>query len=215
MEVFEASSFSGAVPLFPLPNVVLFPRMVLPLHIFEPRYRAMTATALEGERLVAMALLRPGWEKDYYGNPPVYEVAGMGKIIQETRLPDGRYNITLYGLVRVRVLQVLSDQPYRTARVRILEETEPLPEVDDKKRSELAALIQKLGGELNLGAGQFGAGLPLGCVCDHLASALEFAPALKQELLEEPNALARCDRLMDLLRQWGRPKRPLPGPSMN
>ena len=63
----ELKDFSGLAPIFPLPNVVLFPNALLPLHIFEPRYRQMTADALEGERLIAMALLRPGWESS---SPP-------------------------------------------------------------------------------------------------------------------------------------------------
>src|SRR5687768_2370471 len=69
-----------AVPLFPLPNVVLFPRAVLPLHIFEERYKTMAADALAGDRLVAMALLRPGWEKSYYGRPAIEPVVCVGTI---------------------------------------------------------------------------------------------------------------------------------------
>ncbi|HXX93988.1 MAG TPA: LON peptidase substrate-binding domain-containing protein, partial [Planctomycetota bacterium] len=82
---FDREGFSGRLPLFPLPNVVLFPHAFLPLHIFEPRYRSMTRGALEGERLIGMALLKPGWEGDYYGNPDVHEVIGVGKIIEEER----------------------------------------------------------------------------------------------------------------------------------
>src|SRR5947209_4114241 len=86
-----------AVPLFPLPNVVLFPRAVLPLHIFEERYRAMMADALAGDRQVAMALLKPGWEKNYYARPAIEPVVCLGRILSHERLPDGCYNFLLQG----------------------------------------------------------------------------------------------------------------------
>jgi Lon protease-like protein len=78
------------LPIFPLPNVVFFPHTLLPLHIFEPRYRKMLADCLAGERRLAVVLLRPGWEADYYGRPAVHSVAGAGEIIQSEMLPNGR-----------------------------------------------------------------------------------------------------------------------------
>src|SRR6185436_8178490 len=109
----------SSVPLFPLPNVVLFPRAVLPLHIFEERYKTMTADALAGERLVAMALLRPGWEKDYYHRPEIEPVVCVGTILSHERLPDGKYNFLLQGHTRARVLgeHRAGDTPYRLARL--------------------------------------------------------------------------------------------------
>src|SRR5688572_10166724 len=97
----------SAVPLFPLPSVVLFPRAVLPLHIFEDRYRAMTADALDGDGLIAMALLKPGWEKSYYGKPAIEPVVCVGKIVSHEKLPDGKYNFLLEGQVRARVIREL------------------------------------------------------------------------------------------------------------
>src|SRR5436189_3401156 len=85
----------AAVPLFPLPNVVLFPRAVLPLHIFEERYKVMTADALAGRRRVAMALLKPGWEKNYYGRPAIDPVVCVGEILTHEQFPDGKYNFLL------------------------------------------------------------------------------------------------------------------------
>src|SRR6266478_35888 len=89
-----------AVPLFPLPNVVLFPRAVLPLHIFEERYKVMTADALSGDRLIAMALLRPGWEKNYYGKAAIEPVVCLGQILTHEQLDDGKYNFLLQGICR-------------------------------------------------------------------------------------------------------------------
>ena len=75
------SGFCGKVRLFPLPNLVLFPEVMQPLHIFEPRYRQMTADALAGDRLIALGLLRPGWEADYDGKPAIYPVACLGRVV--------------------------------------------------------------------------------------------------------------------------------------
>src|SRR5881296_1532002 len=95
---------SDLLPLFPLPNVVLFPNVFLPLHIFEPRYREMVADALAGERVIGMVLLKPGWEHTYHESPPVYPIGCSGVISHDERLPDGRYDIVLHGLDRFRVL---------------------------------------------------------------------------------------------------------------
>src|SRR5262245_27423029 len=92
-------------PLFPLPNVELFPAAFLPLHLFEPRYRHMAADAHAGERLIGMVLLRPGWETDYAGLPAVYPIGCAGFITHAERLGDGRYNIVLRGMDKFRILE--------------------------------------------------------------------------------------------------------------
>ena len=99
----ESSVGEMAVSLFPLPNVVLFPRAVLPLHVFEPRYRRMTADALVAQKRLAMALLKPGWERDYYGSPEIEPVVCVGRIVNSELLPDGRYNLLLQGEMRACV----------------------------------------------------------------------------------------------------------------
>jgi Lon protease-like protein len=107
------------IPIFPLPDVVLFPHTLLPLHIFEPRYRQMVRDCLAGDKRLAMALLKPGWEKDYYGRPPIYPVAGAGEIIQHEELADGRFNILLRGTMRIAITaEMPSDKSYRLARAR-------------------------------------------------------------------------------------------------
>src|SRR4029079_6084798 len=93
------------IPVFPLPNVVLFPHVCLPLHIFEPRYREMVSDALEGDRMIGMVLLRPGWEADYDGRPAIHAVGCEGLITHAERTADGRYNLVLRGLEKFRVQQ--------------------------------------------------------------------------------------------------------------
>src|SRR6185436_7933579 len=99
---FDANTFSGTARLFPLPNLVLYPHVMQPLHIYEGRYREMLEDSLAGDRLIAMALLEPGWEPDYESRPPVAPFACLGKVVTHHRLPDGRYNLLLMGVARVR-----------------------------------------------------------------------------------------------------------------
>src|SRR5688500_8300962 len=127
------------IPFFPLPNVVLFPHVFLPLHIFEPRYREMVADALGGDRLIGMVLLRPGWEADYDGRPPVYPIGCAGVITHQDRMPDGRYNIVLRGLEKFRITGEDASEAYRVARVESLHEP-----FADTERAEISAARQRL-----------------------------------------------------------------------
>src|SRR5437773_7768040 len=135
---------SDLLPLFPLPNVVLFPNVFLPLHIFEPRYREMVADAIASDRMIGMVLLRPGWENDYEGCPPVYPIGCSGVITHFDRLPDGRHNIVLRGLERFRILQEDRSRNYRRAAVEMLRE-EPAAFEDhpaiSRYRSRLESLL--------------------------------------------------------------------------
>ncbi|HEV3486277.1 MAG TPA: LON peptidase substrate-binding domain-containing protein [Vicinamibacterales bacterium] len=105
------------LPLFPLPNIVFFPHTRLPLHVFEPRYRQMVQDVLESDQRFGIVLLRPGWEAEYFGAPPVFDCGTLGTIEQAVPLEDGRYNIVVRGDVRFRILDEVSRVPYRTARV--------------------------------------------------------------------------------------------------
>src|SRR5436190_22366215 len=106
-------SMSELLPLFPLPTVVLFPNVFLPLHVFEPRYREMVADAISGDRVIGMVLLRPGWERDYEGRPPVYPIGCSGVITHSEKLADGRYNIILRGVERFRIVEEDQSRSYR------------------------------------------------------------------------------------------------------
>src|ERR1700722_8774241 len=95
-------------PLFPLPNVVLLPRAVLPLHIFEERYKAMIADALAGGRRIAMCLLKPGWEKNYHAKPAIEQAVCVGRILSAEKLPDEKYNFLLQGEIRGKIVREIS-----------------------------------------------------------------------------------------------------------
>src|SRR4029453_7680480 len=105
------------LPIFPLPNAVLFPNVFLPLHIFEPRYREMVGDSLQGDRIIGMVLLRPGFETDYEGRPPVYPIGCAGVITHAERLADGRFNIVLRGMEKFRIAGEEADRLYRMATV--------------------------------------------------------------------------------------------------
>jgi Lon protease-like protein len=204
---FDPAEFSGTVPVFPLPNVVLFPGNAIPLHIFEPRYREMTRQALAGERLIAMGLLRDGWEGLPEDQVPFHPVLGLGKIIEDVRLDDGRFNLLLFGVARVRVLEILAnDDPFRTARVEILREHAAQGAVLERRRKVLMAFYEQMIRDLS--KGQMTPppqDLPLGLLCDLVTSLLGLPPAVKQEMLGEPDVSVRSERLLDMLKSMNDP----------
>ncbi|MEK7330415.1 MAG: LON peptidase substrate-binding domain-containing protein, partial [Candidatus Eisenbacteria bacterium] len=129
------------VPVFPLPGVVLFPGAQLPLHVFELRYRTMVREALSGERVIALALLRPGWERDYQGSPEFHPLGCLARIDEVAWLPNDCYNLRLLGLARVRLGRLVREFPYRAARTQVLPQ-EPLSEDDPLVQLERHALIE-------------------------------------------------------------------------
>jgi len=193
---------ASLIPVFPLPNVVLFPKLQLPLHIFEPRYREMVRDAIGHEGLIGMALLRGDWEKDYYGNPDIYSVGCLGKIVGVTPLPDGRYNILLHGLTEYDIReQILDATPYRQARVVLRDEdmaTNPLASLQ-KEILELAretiqqdsSPLLKILGDLSLDGATW---LNLCCF------SFDISPVEKQSLLEAKSLEERARHLIDVLR---------------
>jgi len=110
-----------ALPIFPLPQTVLFPGALLPLHVFEPRYRAMVRDCISGHKAVAVALIREGAERDHHGHPAIEPIAGLGVIIDHVSLSDGRYNILLNGRARVELQELPFIPPYRRARATLVE----------------------------------------------------------------------------------------------
>ena len=107
------------IAIFPLPNTVFFPQTYLPLHIFEPRYRQMVNVAAMGSQCIGVTLLQEGWESDYYGNPPIFSMGCVGRIVSVQPLVDGRSNILLQGLERFEIQTEHFDRPYREANIKL------------------------------------------------------------------------------------------------
>lgn len=202
-EVFEIPS---EVPLFPLPGIVLFPHTLMPLHIFEPRYRAMTADALAGPHIIAMALLRPGWEELYYTpRARVHPTIGLGRIVQSEQLADGNYNILLRGLGRANIVKEVATQPYRMAQIELMETfCSAAPPRETKLRKRIFAAIRDNPGidpglrthwlrlrKLDLGLDQ---------LSDLLAAGMPAEAELRQCLLAEPDGLTRAEIILGQIR---------------
>jgi Lon protease-like protein len=188
------------IPLFPLPETTLFPRVSRPLLIFEPRYREMIADALKGDRIVGMVRLRPGFEKDYEGRPPIFAVGCAGRIEESEQLPDGRYVILLRGLTAFRVLSEDQRKPYRLARV------EAVPDgIEEQDRPALSSLRHRLT-SLLVRVLPFGVDPPDVSLDDDefvnvVAQNLPMSEDDRQALLERSSVLARARALADRLDQ--------------
>ena len=204
--------FSGTARLFPLPSLVLFPSVIQPLHIFEPRYRQMMADALVGDRLLALVLLRPGWEEDYHLRPAVHPVACLGRITSEQELPDGRYNLLLSGLSRIRIVEELpADRLYRVARAELLCDRNPSAAAESELRQELSRRAPAwfgAHGALDQVRQLLQGELPLAALCDIFSFILPLEIEFKQALLEELDVAVRVRRL--LARMDGQPPLVLP-----
>lgn len=198
----------SAVPLFPLPGVVLFPHAILPLHIFEQRYREMTADAIAGDKLVAMALLKDGWEKDYYSRPAIEPVVCVGRIVSHEQLSDGKYNFLLEGIRRARIVEESKHHSYRTARLLAMEE---LPASDAElqpTRERLDRLFARPPFSLTGPGRQFRKLVKTPLRTNDLIDLASFTfldcPKLKQSLLAEVDVGLRAKRAASALEEQAR-----------
>jgi len=183
------------IPLFPLPQVVLFPRVTRPLLIFEARYRDMVADALKGDGIIGAILLRPGFEREYDGRPPVYDIGCAGEIVEYEQLPDGRYAILLRGVTAFRIVRERPGKTYRLARV------EPVPaQLPAADAGPLKAARERLGRAI-YAAGQDtpDESLEDADFVDVAAQTLRMPEETRQALLEQPRVLARATALLDYL----------------
>jgi Lon protease-like protein len=204
---FDTATFSGQARLFPLPNLVLYPHVMQPLHIFEERYREMLEDALASDRLIAMALLEPGYEQDYDSRPPIAEYACLGKVVAQRRLADGRYNLLLLGVARARITREMAPlRSFRQAKVELIEDV-----YDFATEKEAQRLQQKL-------VTQFRENLPCGCqvpeqleellsrdislglLTDLAAYALPLDIDLKRQLLAENHVSVRARILLQQIK---------------
>jgi uncharacterized protein len=200
--------FCGRVRLFPLPNLVLFPHVVQPLHIFEPRYCEMLMDSLSSDHMIAMALLLDGWEEQYQKRPPIATTVCIGRVISHTPTGDGRHNILLVGVKRGRIIRELDhDKLFRAAEVEVLDDLYPCDQ--QQQRTHLTERLQELFMNFvpeGLAAQEsfkqlVGSQLPLGILTDTISFALKLPLPVKQQLLAENNVDIRCRILIRCLEQ--------------
>jgi Lon protease-like protein len=197
--------------IFPLPNVTLFPGAALALHVFEPRYRELVREVLAARKIMAVARLKPGFEQDYEGRPPLFDVCGVGAVESQSERADGRFDITLRGLSRVRIVEELPPlRAFRQVRGVLLRETPVEPALIAAWQLKLSALWLQLAPHLpepvrDLKALTRGAD-DASAFSDRLAAALVADPEASQELLAEPDPgerlrllTARVQELVDAL----------------
>jgi Lon protease-like protein len=206
-----------------LPNLVLFPHVMQPLHVFEPRYRELVEDALADDRLIAMALLKPGWEPDYEGRPALFDTACLGRIIQHHRLPDGRYNLLLVGLRRLRLTRELpAARSFREARAEVMADESPPSSGRRRARlkHKLIDAFRRLVPNVAQAHEQFeqllAEEISLATLTDVVSFALGVEHSVKIELLAETNVDRRARRLIELLAEAkpavGQPGREFPPP---
>lgn len=191
------------LPIFPLPDVTFFPHTLLPLHVFEARYRAMVMDALARDRRLCVVKLRPGYEAAYAGKPAVHPVAGAGEIVSWERLATGRYNILVKGEWRVRLeREIPSDTLYRLVVARRLEDVPTATDVAaslDRIRGACGGLLRALDRPADLLDTALADGQPPGAIADRIAAAVLPDSSLRQELLETLDVSRRLERLASAL----------------
>mgnify|MGYP001611632027 FL=1 len=189
------------IPVFPLPNVVLFPKTYLPLHIFEPRYRAMVSDAARSGQCIGMALLKDGWETDYYGHPPVFSMGCVGRLASVQSLADGRSNILLQGLERFEIKREWYDQAYREATISLAvrgTETSLDPTVRRRLFTTLESYLRSRDGAPTWQE-FFREEVSDEIFVNTLSTYLECTPLEKQFLLEADSLHQQARRLSDLI----------------
>jgi len=191
----RADTIPQVIPIFPLEVTMLFPGVTRPLHIFEPRYRAMVADALRGDRIVGMATLKPGYEANYEGRPPIYDIGCAGVITDVEELPGGRFNIVLRGVVKFRVIAEDESKPYRLARI------DAMPEVlDDAEKVVLRKHRQRLEELITQGsASTVPPDTSDEVLVNMVAQHVQLGLAERQALLELKSVLLRVQALIELI----------------
>jgi len=194
------------VPIFPMPDVVLFPKTLLPLHIFEERYRIMTREALAGNGKIVMTLLQEGWETNYHGNPAVHDIACLGKIETCEELDEGKYNIVLEGVHRVRLIREIEHSPYRLAQVEHVSDMDydDLSDEIIERRNHLAGLFTRFTELATSGKVPASDLVPqdrFEALVNMVATTLNLDPQEKQVLLEMDDIAERCDILIPVLQR--------------
>ena len=195
-------------PVFPLPTTVFYPGTPLPLHIFEPRYREMTADALEGKRQIGMVLLKPDYEEEYFNKPQIYSVGCVGNIEKEIKHPDGKYNFTLTGLRRFCIISEKEGKAYRQAEIELLEEKNEQDIIENQPNECREKLIENFREFLSFipednpqkKEPDWNLGTKLSEFIDRFAYQLDLSLEQKQNFLEEQDVLKRAEFLHSFLK---------------
>jgi Lon protease-like protein len=188
------------IPIFPLPNLVLFPGVKVPLHIFEPRYREMVAEVSATHRIIGMMLLKGDWERDYYDRPDIFQVGCAGRIGNLVPLPDGRFNLILEGMIEFRIVQERRDRSFRRAQVAWCPVETGALDLDGEAMESLRALLVRYIGSAAGDAWRAAVedrGLRGASLVNFLCFYLDLTTLEKQTLLEALGARAKC--LFDVL----------------
>ena len=191
--------------MFPLPGAVLFPHIGMPLHIFELRYRTMVRDALSRGRLLALATLKPGWEADYYGSPEFHPLGCLARIEEVEWLPNDCYNLRIVGLARVNFTRVVSEFPYRAARLEVLPQ-HPYPEDDpfiQLEKNALATVFERLLAALGVDPLQAHVDrkAPFGALVNALCAGIDLSVDQRLELLAVDSLVERGVMIRELTEQ--------------
>ncbi len=198
MPLDQVRGAAAALKVFPLPSAVLFPGAALPLHIFEPRYRDLIRDALASDRVIALGDLEPGWERDYAGRPPLRPIACAGVLVWHEELSDGRYNIVLHGVSRVRLLEELPPtHRYRVVRAEVLEDAPYQGTLEEMVRQA----VLEIAGRVDDGSAQNLVQLAVrhsgGALADVVAGALVVDDERRRALLSELDPETRLQQVLD------------------
>ncbi len=208
----------SAVPVFPLPELVLFPSITVHLQVFELRYRTMVRDALSRDRTLALAVLIPGYELDYHGSPQFHPIGCLGRVERVEWLPDDRYDLRVVGTTRVRFVRIEREFPYRSATVELLPqhpyaEDDPLVQLDKRALLELHARLARLaeaqGGAVRRALPDAGDADTYECIVNRLSSVCGGSAEERLSLLAEDSVIARGRRVREALeRALGTARRP-------
>jgi Lon protease-like protein len=217
---FSPDQFSGQARIFALPNLVMFPHVMQALHIYETRYRAMLEEALEGDRLIALAVLSPGWEKNYEGRPTLRSTACLCRVATHQRTPEGTYNVLLLGVRRLRLVREMPPKKlFRVVESELLDDEMPddeSPEVAVELQQQLLAAFKRAMPKIPDAYEQLdqllGSQITLGMLADIVAYTIDLDLEWKMRLLAECNVFRRARLLLEAIA--GRPaatiQRPFP-----
>ena len=212
---FDPADFDGRARLFPLPNLVLFPHVIQPLRVFEPRYVDLLHDALASDKLITMALLARGWESDYEGRPPIEPIGCLGRVLTWQAQPKGQFNLLLIGLRRVRIARELpAERRFREAEVEVLEDQFPpagakdRPCLQRKLLDAYEAMLPCVEDSAELFNQAAAKNISLGVLTDVISYALDLNVCEKQKLLSELDVDRRARRLLDHLHAAREHERP-------